>query len=174
MKYRRKAEGQSGAGYEIAGLTPHYRKWATDLIRDHWGSEKIVTRGRIHDTPALPGFVAILHEEPAGLVTYRLNGDQCEIVSLDSLHEGMGIGTALIEAVTGKAREHGCRRLWLITTNDNLEAVRFYQKRGFRLVAVHKDALQETRRLKPSLPETGIDGIPLRDEIELEILLRPR
>ncbi len=157
--------------FRIAEVTPEYREWATDLIRDHWGGPVIVTRGRIHDTSALPGFLAVALDEPAGLVTYRIDGDQCEMVTLDSLMEGIGIGSALVRAVARKAGERGCRRLWLITTNDNLDAIHFYQKRGFHLVAVHRNALEGTRRIKPGLPMIGIDGIPLRDEIEMEILL---
>lgn len=155
----------------IAELSSRHREWAVRLVRDHWGSQVIVTRGRKHDTSLLPGFVAMLEDEPVGLITYRMSGDECEVVSLDSLMEGIGIGTALIEEAARRAREKGCRRLWLITTNDNLDAVHFYQKRGFHLVAVYRDALEETRRLKPGLPRTGIDGIPLRDEIELELPL---
>lgn len=161
------------ADFGIRSLTAEYRSWANDLIEQHWGSVKIVTRGRIHDASALPGFVAVRDGNPTALVTYSIEGNQCEMVSLDSLIEGLGIGTALIDAVRRAAVKAGCKRLWLITTNDNLTAVRFYQKRGFHLAALHRDALIETRRLKPSLPLTGIDGIPLRDEIEMEILLKP-
>ena len=159
--------------FEIRPMTPQYRAWACNLIEEHWGSVRIVTRGKVHDTSLLPGFVALKDAAPVGLATYRIAADQCEIVSLDSLVEGKGIGTALTRAVSDAAAAAGCRRLWLITTNDNLAAVRFYQRRGFRLVAVHRDALEETRRLKPTLPAAGIDGIPLRDEIELELLLEP-
>jgi ribosomal protein S18 acetylase RimI-like enzyme len=159
--------------FEIRPLTPRDRAWASSLIEEHWGSVMIVTRGKIHDTSALPGFVALQDAEPVGLATYTIEADQCEMVSLDSLVEGMGIGTALTQAVRHAAAAAGCKRLWLITTNDNLAAVRFYQRRGFHLVAVHRNALEETRRLKPTLPATGIDDIPLRDEIELELLLEP-
>jgi len=158
--------------FEIVRISPELRKWAVDLIKDHWGATEIVTRGRIHDTAKLPGFIAVLRGEPVGLVTYQIDGDQCEMVSLDSLMEGIGVGTALVGSAAAEAREQGCRRLWLITTNDNLDAIHFYQKRGFHLVAVHRDALEETRRLKPQLPLTGIDGIPLRDEIEMELNLQ--
>lgn len=159
--------------FEIQPLTPEHRAWASSLIEEHWGSVRIVTRGKVHDTSALPGFVALRAAEPVGLATFRIEKDQCEMVSLDSLVQGKGIGTALTRAVRHAAAAAGCRRLWLITTNDNLAAVRFYQKRGFHLVAVHRDALEETRRLKPTLPAAGIDDIPLRDEIELELLLEP-
>lgn len=159
------------AAFTIEPLGDTHRAWANHLIEEHWGAVKIVTRGRIHDASVLPGFVAVKDAEPTGLTTYSIAGIGCEIVSLDSLVEGMGIGTALVSAVRQEALGSGCTRLWLITTNDNLKAVRFYQKRGFHLVAVHRDALEVTRKLKPGLPLTGIDGIPLRDEIELEMVL---
>jgi len=105
------------------------------------------------------------------LVTFQITGDACEIVTLDSLIEDRGIGTGLIEAVSTAASAVGCRRLWLITTNDNLHALGFYQKRGFRLAAVHPGAVDAARKLKPEIPLIGNDGIPIRDEIELEIVL---
>jgi ribosomal protein S18 acetylase RimI-like enzyme len=99
------------------------------------------------------------------------NHIECEIISLDSLVQGTGIGSALTDAVQQRAKAAGCQRLWLITTNDNLNALGFYQKRGFHLAALHRNALDVSRRLKPQIPLIGLDGIPLRDEIELEILL---
>jgi ribosomal protein S18 acetylase RimI-like enzyme len=159
------------AAFRIEPLGETHRAWAEQLIENHWGSVKIVTRGKVHDASALPGFVALGGGEPLGLATYCVVGSECEMVSLDSLVEGIGIGTALVDAVKTEAVSAGCRRLWLITTNDNLKAVRFYQKCGFHLVAVHRDALEVTRKLKTSLPLIGIDDIPLRDEIELEMSL---
>jgi len=93
------------------------------------------------------------------------------VVTINAFPQGSGAGTALIEAAAAAAREAGARRLWLITTNDNLRALRFYQRRGFRLSALHRDALERSRELKPSIPEIGLDGIPLRDELELELRL---
>jgi len=119
----------------------------------------------------LPGFIAEVDNRPVGLLTYHVEDDQCEVVSLNSLREGMWIGSSLLDAAKEAAQAAGCRRMWLITTNDNLAALGFYQKRGWRLVAIHRDALEESRRLKPEIPAVGIDGIPVRDEIELEMLL---
>jgi DNA-3-methyladenine glycosylase I len=157
--------------FEIVQLSDEWREWARNLVRDHWGSEAVVTRGRLHDTSSLPGFVAAMGSEAAGLATYDIRGGGCELVSLDSLREGIGIGTALVGAVERAARAAGAGRLWLITTNDNLAAVRFYQKLGFHIAALHLNALEESRRLKPEIPLTGIDGIPLTDEIEMELQL---
>jgi GNAT superfamily N-acetyltransferase len=128
-------------------------------------------RGVVHDGERPPGFLALMEGRRVGLITYRIEGAECEIVNLNSLVEGMGVGSALVEAVRKVATSTGCRRLWLITTNDNMAALRFYQTRGFQLVAVDRNALEESRRLKPEIALVGLDGIPLRDEIELELLL---
>jgi len=97
---------------------------------------------------------------------------ECEIVTLDSVTECRGIGTSLIVAVRKVAFRAGCKRVWLITTNDNVKTIRFYQRRGFVLVAVHRNAIDESRKLKPEIPRFGIDGIPIRDEIEMELILK--
>jgi ribosomal protein S18 acetylase RimI-like enzyme len=158
--------------FRIEPLSEGDRGWVRSLLREHWGDARVVSRGRVHQADQLPGFVATQENQPVGLVTYRVEGDACEIVSLDSLVEGSGIGSALIEAVKEAASAAGCRRLWLITTNDNAHALRFYQRRGFVLAALHRNALERSRELKPEIPLIGMDGIPLWDEIELEMILK--
>ena len=142
--------------------------WAARLLEQRWGGTQIVSRGRVHQAERLPGFAALRDDQPAGLVTYNIFNNECEIVSLDSLYEGRGVGSALVGAVIELAMRQNRRRVWLITTNDNLPALRFYQKRGFKLTAVYPNALEISRKLKPQIPLTGLDGILLRDEIELE------
>jgi GNAT superfamily N-acetyltransferase len=141
------------------------------LVSEHWAGETVISRGRVHHPRELDGYVAEAHGEPVGFISYFIEAGECEVVVLLALRQGQGVGTALLQAVRRQAQRHGCRRVWLITTNDNLRALRFYQRRGFELVAVHRRALDASRRLKPSIPLVGEDGIPLRDEIELEMLL---
>ena len=145
------------------------------LIRDfwieHWSGEFIVVHGEIYHPEGLEGFIALDGNQWVGLVTYKVLGGECEIVSLDSLREGEGIGSSLIEEVVQEAKRAGCGRLFLITTNDNLEALGFYQKRGFELVRVDRGAVNRSRKMKPSIPLIGLHGIPLRDELELEMSL---
>jgi len=147
------------------------REWVAQFIFEHWGSNKAISRGVVHFPQNLPGFVALYEGEKVGLVTYKILDESCELVTINSTHPSSGIGTALIEAVIDIAQKAGCKRLWLITTNDNMNALRFYQKRGFELVAIHRNALDISRRLKPEISLIGNDGIPLRDEIELEMML---
>lgn len=131
-----------------------------------------MSRGVVHDLVGYPGFVALENTDAGdrvGLLTYHIADDHCEITSLDSLRENVGVGSALIAAAQEVAQAAGCVRLWLITTNDNLRAIGFYQKRGFEMVAVHRRALDESRPLKPQIPLVGLHGIPLRDEIEFEV-----
>jgi N-acetylglutamate synthase-like GNAT family acetyltransferase len=115
--------------------------------------------------------VALHDGEKVGLVTYKILDESCELVTINSTYPSSGIGTTLIEAVRDIAQKSGCKRLWLITTNDNMNALRFYQKRGFMLVAVHRNALEQSRKLKPEIPLIGDHGIPLRDKLELEMIL---
>jgi ribosomal protein S18 acetylase RimI-like enzyme len=139
--------------------------------KENWGDEFVVAHGVIYYPDALDGFIALDGAEWIGEITHTFSENECEIVSLDSMREGMGVGTMLIQKVVEEAREKGCRRIFLITTNDNLNALGFYQKRGFELVAVHRGAINESRKLKPGISLIGANNIPLRDEIELEMLL---
>jgi ribosomal protein S18 acetylase RimI-like enzyme len=153
----------------IRPFTKEYKSWATALLTDHWGSAKTVSRGHISQADELPGFVAVEKDKPVGLLTYKISGKEWEITTMNSQAEGKGVGSALVEAVKKTALEAGCKRLWLITTNDNTHALHFWQRRGFQIAAIHVNALEKSRKLKPEIPLKGNDGIPIRDEIELEM-----
>ena len=146
---------------------PHLRQ----VWKENWGDEFVVAHGVIYYPDTLDGFIALDGDEWIGEVTHTFSENECEIVSLDSAREGIGVGTMLIQKVVEEAREKGCRRIFLITTNDNLNALGFYQKRGFELVAVHRGAINESRKIKPGISLIGANNIPLRDEIELEMIL---
>jgi ribosomal protein S18 acetylase RimI-like enzyme len=139
---------------------------------EHWGGEEMLTRGNVYRPEQLEGFVVEDGEEWIGLVTFFIKDGECEVTSLDSLREGQGIGSKLIERVIEEASARGCHRLFLITTNDNLNALGFYQKRGFEIVAVYRGAVNKSRKIKPRIPLVGYNNILLRDEIELEMSLR--
>ena len=149
------------------------RRQAAALWIERWGSPRVVTRGRVHEPMGFPMLVAIKEGQIAGALTYDVKDGAMEAVTVDAFAEGRGAGRALIDAAAAEARRLGCDRLWLITTNDNTPALRFYQRCGMRLAALHRNALEESRKLKPEIPETGLDGIPIRDELELELLLSP-
>ena len=143
----------------------------TNFMQDQWGSVRMVSKGRMVYPAQLEGFAAVDDEKVVGLVTFRVERDECEVVTLNSLSEGTGTGSSLLNAVRDTAIKARCRRLWLITTNDNLSALRFYQKWGLQITAIYPNALERSRTLKPEIPLLGKEGIPLRDEIELEMFL---
>jgi len=149
------------------------REWIKRWLKFQWGAEIVIVHDQIYHPADLPGFIAFEHAspDPIGLITYLVTDQECEIITMDSLREGAGVGNALIEAVKERARSCDCSRLWLVTTNDNLSALRFYQKRGFRIVKVNVGAVDRARKQKPEIPEIGDQGIHIRDEIELELLL---
>jgi ribosomal protein S18 acetylase RimI-like enzyme len=158
--------------FMIRPRDPRDDDWVLSMIR-RWGeTDYVISRGRKIYAAELPGFCAVSSAgEPLGLATYEPIGEDCQLVTLHALQRFTGIGTTLLAAVREAAAAAGCRRLWLITTNDNVDALRFYQRRDFALVAVHRGLREVARRLKPSLPLTGDYGIPIRDELELEMWL---
>jgi ribosomal protein S18 acetylase RimI-like enzyme len=145
------------------------RPWVAGLLEGAFGGVTVARKGALIDAFVLPGFVATDGGRPVGLLTYDAVRGECEIVAIISAEKGRGIGRALMDAARDHAAAAGCHRLWLITTNDNVDALRFYQRRGFRLAALYPGAVDHSRvRSKPEIPEVGEYGIPLHDEIELE------
>ena len=146
--------------------------WICKLLTEHWGGTVVVAHGERFHANALPALVA---GDRQGLATYRIaaGGLEAELVTLDAVAPGRGAGTALIEGLVRVLRAQGIAVLRVTTTNDNLGALRFYRRRGFRIAAVRPDAVAASRRLKPGIPEVGEYGIPIRDEIELELTLSP-
>jgi ribosomal protein S18 acetylase RimI-like enzyme len=157
--------------YEIRPIVNSDRGWISGFIGSEWGSPIIVTRGNLHDCTELPGYIAERNEEILGLILYEIEKESCEMISLNTLKKGIGVGTDLINRLKDHLRSIGCKRLWLVTTNDNLAAQEFYRKRGFILRSIYPDSIAGSRQLKPEIPELGCNGIPIRDEIEFELLL---
>jgi ribosomal protein S18 acetylase RimI-like enzyme len=156
----------------VRPLTGRDRAWAIEVEAESWGTPAVARLGELVDPTRLPGFIAILDGQRAGLASYAVRGDECELVTIRSVREGRGVGRALLDAVHDAAVEAGCTRLWLITTNDNLRALKLYQRWGMEIVAFHRHAATEARRhLKPSIPERSADGIPIAHELELELRL---
>jgi len=145
--------------------------WAESLVGEHFGSTRVVTRGRLHDVTKLPGLMAVDADRALGVIYVRVDADSCEIVAIVASEPGRGVGRALVTAAARIASAQGCTRLWLVTTNDNVAAQRFYLALGFSLVAVHKGAVVEARALKPEIPELGEGGVPIVDEFEFEARL---
>ena len=139
------------------------------LVAELWGSEHVAVHGTVLRPAELPGFIAERSRRVVGLLTYQVMDDVLEIVTLNALERRVGIGTMLIEAAMAKARRFGCREIRLTTTNDNIDALRFYQRRGFRLTELRPGAVDQARRHKPEIPRVGDYGIPLRDEIDLTL-----
>ena len=137
----------------------------------HWGSARQVINKALVAPAAFSCFVAQRAEELIGLASFRVEGATCQLLLLNSLEPGLGMGRRLVDAVADAARGAGCRRMTVVTTNDNLPALRFYQRYGFVIHAVRPNALAAARRLKPEIPAVGVDDLPLRDEIELELKL---
>lgn len=145
--------------------------WITDIATKLWGGAEIVSRDHTYDILILPHSVVELDGKPVGFIMYAMEGEACEIVALYSFIEKQGVATELINRVKGQAKKNGCTKVWLFTTNDNTDALNFYQKRGFIITATKYGEIDRQRALKPEIPKIGFYGIPIRDEIELEITI---
>jgi ribosomal protein S18 acetylase RimI-like enzyme len=163
--------------FQIREARPQDLPWIRSELQKHWHSTTIWSRGKPFRADQLPAFVAESQtREPLGLVTYRFEADECEVVTLSSTTESRGVGSLLLSAAVDAAKAKGCRRIFLTTTNDNLRAIGFYQKRGWRLCRLYAGVVDAARTRWPSIPLTGFHGIRVRDELELELPLddRPR
>ncbi len=147
------------------------RSWVARRLEDAFGGVTVARKGVLIDASVLPGFVATDGGRPVGLLAYDAAHGQCEVVAIISTEEGRGIGRALMDAARDHAAAAGYHRLWLITTNDNTRAFRFYQLWGMDLYAFHRHGARRSREVKPALPERGAGGLPLEHELEFELLL---
>ena len=147
------------------------RSFINDFILEHWYSAKMIVRGKEIDMTTTEGFFVLEDKKIIGLITYVVYDDILEVMSLDSLRENQGIGTELLQTVIKEAKSLACKKIVLITTNDNINALRFYQKRGFDMVHLFHNALDISRKIKPEIPLVGDNSIPLKHEIEFEMVL---
>ncbi|HXA25749.1 MAG TPA: GNAT family N-acetyltransferase [Acetobacteraceae bacterium] len=139
--------------------------WIEGLLGERWGGSGVAVHDELFEPKVLPALIA---DEHAGLVTYRVCDDVAEVVTLDAVVPRQGVGTMLLSSLVEALRQRGCRLLRLTTTNDNLDALRFYQRFGFRLAGIRIGAVARARGLKPTIPLIGRHGIPIRDEIDLQ------
>lgn len=146
-----------------------------ELLDTQVGGRRQARLGEVIDVCTAGGLVAVEGGEIVGVATEDLGAGVTEllVLAVAPRHQGRGLGGRLLEATVAQASARGSRLLWLVTTNDNLDALRLYQRHGFRLAELHPGAVDESRRgLKPDIPETGQHGIPLRDELVLHRVLR--
>lgn len=149
------------------------RPEVADFVERHWHDKKVMSQGRVFYPHQEQGFLQRRNGDIIGLLTYHVDGEAMEVLTLNATVQGEGIGTALMLQAIDKARHVGCRRIFLTTTNDALRAIGFYQRLGLRIVAVNIGAVDEARKTKPRIPETGEGGIGIHDEIVMELQIEP-
>jgi N-acetylglutamate synthase-like GNAT family acetyltransferase len=157
---------------QIEKISKKDNKSILDIVRTFWGDETIIVHNEIFLVSELSGLKAVEEQNIIGVLHYRLQGEECEILTLASTEPGRGVGTALITNLEKMARKNRCRLISLITTNDNLNVLGFYQRHGFHLAALYPDQVTKSRLIKPSIPDIGDNNIPIRDELRLEKVLK--
>jgi GNAT superfamily N-acetyltransferase len=158
--------------FRIRKIKEKDKEWIRNFLKHEWGSERIVSQNKIYYPAEFPGFLAVKDKKYLGLIIYEVKNKNCQILVIEAIAKYKGIGTALIARIKKEAKRLKCKKLWLNTTNDNVDALRFYQRRGFLIKAIYPNAVTyERKKLKPEIPLMGDYGIPIRDEIELEMKL---
>lgn len=157
---------------QIVPIKNQDQAWVKEITNQRWGADYVVVHGEIFHPWKMKGYIALDGlGVKLGLATYRLIDRECEIITLDSFNEGQGVGQKLLARVVQAADKAGCGRVCLTTTNDNQRGIAFYSRNGFRLAAVHQGAVERAREIKPSIPLFSPDGIPIKDELEFELIL---
>lgn len=151
--------------------TPDDTQLVSQLMTQHWGGEPLVIRAKKYYPSKLDGIIVEENNEIIGFLFFECQKTSCEIVVFEVFEKFHGIGTKVLDKLKFIAKEKGCHRIYLMTNNDNLDALRFYQRRGFCICGIHLDSVKASRKIKPGIPMVGEYGIPLRDEIDLELIL---
>jgi ribosomal protein S18 acetylase RimI-like enzyme len=156
----------------VRALAAEDHDWVIETMTEQWGSTLVARLGELVDTSGLPGWVAVQDGARVGLALSARRADEYEVVSISATTRRRGVGRLLLARCVDEARNTGCRRIWLITTNNNVGALAFYQRQGLDLVRLHRHAMTVSRELKPSIPERDDAGLRIDHELELELLLR--
>ena len=154
-------------------IQPGDREAVEQFMQHHWGSNRVMSRGRCFFPHEQHGFIERMNGDIVGLLTYYIESEAMEILTLNSTLEGRGIGSSLMLSAIESARKQKCGQVWLTTTNDNLRGIGFYQRLGFRMVEINIGAVDEARKVKPEIPLIGHRGVPIHDEIVMELRLQP-
>ncbi|HET9903962.1 MAG TPA: GNAT family N-acetyltransferase [Xanthobacteraceae bacterium] len=152
-------------------IRPMPRERLVELLTLRWPDQNMFLCGRFVGPEDVEGIGAFAGERLHGVATWMIMGRVMHVIAVNAFTELRGVGARLVEAMIVEAREQGLALLRATVSNDNVVGLRFYQKRGFRVTGLNRGIFDVMRHVKPSIPRTGLDGIPMRDEFELELEL---
>ncbi len=143
---------------------------ARSLLIKQRGDDALVIGGKAHTASEMTLKAAFSPDgRLGGVACYRMTGMVALLGAIVVMDGGRGMGTALFNAVADEARAQKMKRLRAITTNDNFEAMAFFQKRGMRFMSMFPGGVDAYRAFKPGLREPGFHGISCRDVFEPDL-----
>jgi N-acetylglutamate synthase-like GNAT family acetyltransferase len=171
--FGRRAQSNNGKNMiKIRLKTRHDNQRISTYLKNNWGSEFIISKGKKYYCDDVQGLIAEGDYSISGICLFAVKNEELEIVMIESFVEKSGVGSQLMKELESIAKEQELKRIWLVTTNDNINALRFYFKNGFTFVNIARDVIAEYRKIKPEIPLlNGENGIPIMDEIELEKII---
>lgn len=134
---------------QIRAITSDDSKWIKDIMGKSWGGLPLIIRGKKYYPTE--GIVAENDSGVAGFIFFEIQKTDCEIVVFEIFDKFKGTGTIMLNKLYDLAKDKKCKRIYLMTTNDNLDALRFYQRRGFSICGIHLDSIKISRKMKPSI-----------------------
>ena len=156
----------------VSEITPADRDWVATTLVQEWTSTSVARGGELVEAAGLSGSLATLGGRRVGLVLVNVSEGEFEVVAISTTRPRSGVGRALMERCFAEARATACRRVWVVTTNNNVAAIAFYQHVGLDLLALHRNAVRASRKLKPTIPVRDAEGVRIDHEIEFELLLQ--
>jgi ribosomal protein S18 acetylase RimI-like enzyme len=140
---------------------------ALELFRRDFGRTSIASFGEVIPLSETSTIVAEMQGDVSGALAWRPRENALQIVALatEPMWQRSGVGGHLVAEAEVVARRTGATRVVLATTNDNLPALYFYQRRGYRITDVVRDAWRDHAELTIGV---GFASIPVLDELRLE------
>ena len=126
--------------------------------------DRYVDAGRVlvaYDGDRVVGHLQLVDAADAG-------AGEIKNMAVEEALQGRGIGRALVAAAIALAREDGRATLVVATATADIGNLRFYQRLGFRMRAIERDAFTPATGYPPDLEA---DGIPVRDRVWLDLAL---
>jgi len=98
----------------------------------------------------------------------QLVGDEIKNMAVVESRRGRGVGRALVAAAIERARDERIELLRVATGAADTGNLRFYQRLGFRMRSIERDAFTPANGYPPGIE---VDGIELRDRVWLDLRL---
>lgn len=134
-------------------------------IKTNWGSTSIVYSGMVYDLNTLKGIALKNNDIIVSILFYQVINKELNIILLESFVKRKGFGRIILQKIKEISKGNKYKRIIVTTTNDNIDAIKFYQLNEFDIIEVKFNAVDLSRKIKPEIPSVGNYGIKIKHEL---------